>query len=60
MLTEEKYLESLSLDQLLDFLEDAIRCAHYCPCECGCFEAWQMRISYQDIKNHIREKYEKS
>jgi hypothetical protein len=48
-----RYLSTLSMEQLLTLFEVGVRHNHYCPCECHCFDEYPDHISYFDVKRFI-------
>jgi len=51
------YFKSMDLDELLRAYETAVRCRHYCPCECRCFEDYHFEFDSIDVRNFILENY---
>jgi hypothetical protein len=52
-LSEQEYLESLDIRQLLTLFEAHIKHSHYCPTKCYCFQDWDYTYKLSEIRDRI-------
>lgn len=51
------YLDSLSLEQLLSLFQAGVKCGHYCPFDCQCFDKFEMKVDPYVVKSYIMKRF---